>query len=114
MTASLRVIETVAEKRLDGLASSESNIVQLEVLLEALKVYDERNVKYKDNWKRFGWRGCLFRLRERTERAWDDWFHGDVDIDEMPDVDDLIDLINFAAFTIRAIREGNRDGSWFS
>lgn len=94
---------------------------QEEVLMRALKIYEERNEKYKDNWRRFGWRGCIFRMRERVERAWDAlWDH------EIPDatdatinpadasIDDLLDLINFAAFTIRAIEEGNRDGSWFA
>lgn len=90
---------------------------------EALIIYAERNVHYKDNWRRFGWRGCLFRLRERVERAWDGLWDADPDtMDEEdetrpttrhPIEDDLLDLINFAAFTIRAIREGNRDGEWF-
>jgi hypothetical protein len=86
-------------------------------------VYEERNLKYKDNWRRFGWRGCLFRVRERAERAWDDWWDADDFAARDPaaqnigakdrDVDDLLDLINLAAFTVRAIRENNRDGEWF-
>lgn len=90
---------------------------QMKLFLEALAIYDERNVRYADNWRRFGWKGCIFRLRERAERAWDHWWYSQLNPDYMselpPDVDDLLDLINFAAFTIRAIREGNRDGEWF-
>jgi hypothetical protein len=93
---------------------------QADVILSALQVYVDRNVKYKDNWRRFGWRGCLFRLRERVERAWDYLWDAPVIegtelalSEELHDLDDMIDLINFAAFTIRAVREGNRDGSWW-
>lgn len=86
------------------------------ILAEALRIYEERNEHYKDNWRRFGWRGCLFRMRERVERAWDNlWDRPTAGAKAPPEAadDDLIDLINFACFTIRAIREGNRDGSWW-
>jgi hypothetical protein len=90
---------------------------QFEVLMEALTIYAERNPKYNDNWRRFGWRGCLFRLRERVERLWDYlWDYPICDgssASPYPDMDDAIDLINFAAFTVRAVRMDNRDGSWF-
>lgn len=83
---------------------------QVEVLLEAFCIYAERNERYADNWRRFGWRGCLFRLRERAERAWDALWDAHPRVDNHLSVDDLIDLINFAAFTVRAVRTGNRDG----
>lgn len=91
--------------------------IQFDIMMESLEIYNGRGRKYNDNWRRFGWRGCLFRLRERAERAWDHWW-GQSELGwegrEAPaDVDDLLDLINFACFTIRAIREDNRDGSWF-
>lgn len=96
---------------------------QAKILLRALSIYAERNPMYKDNWRRFGWRGCLFRLRERTERAWDAlWDHTPLNVEQSrvvgrpvePVLDDLVDLINFAGFTIRAVHAGNRDGSWFN
>lgn len=99
------------------------------VLSKALYVYEQRNQKYKDNWRRFGWRGCIFRLRERVERLWDHLWDAPpgepIDVTEFSgeekhlrttadqDIDDALDLINFAAFTVRAVREGNRDGSWW-
>jgi hypothetical protein len=77
---------------------SDSDKAQAVILLEALTIYAERNERYKDNWRRMGWRGALIRLRERVERA----------------LDDVIDLINFAAFLVRGIRgETTRDGSWW-
>lgn len=102
---------------------------QFGILSEALIIYAQRNVKYKDNWRRFGWRGCLFRVRERAERAWDNLWDAvtpqvaagegrslSAEAEEFvatADYDDLLDMINFACFTIRAVRENNRDGSWW-
>jgi hypothetical protein len=91
---------------------------QLEVLLEALRIYAERNEHYKDNWTRMGWRGMLVRVQERAERLWDSlWDHQTELTDSfLPardgKLDDALDLINFAAFTIRGVRAGNRDGEW--
>lgn len=92
---------------------------QFRIFMEALKVYDQRNMKYKDNWKRMGWRGVLIRIRERAERLWDDlWDAPGFPDDETEgvepnDVDDALDLINFAAFLVRGVRAGNRDGAWW-
>lgn len=101
-------------------ALDRSNLEQLNVMLEALKIYEERNQKYKDNWRRQGWRSCLFDLRRKVERVWDTfWNHPDSPCEEgwptdrePPDLDDALDTINFAALATRAVREGNRDGSW--
>lgn len=94
---------------------------QFLVLIEALEVYAERNLKYKDNWRRMGWRGMLIRVRERAERLWDDLWDAEpmLESEAAPpyqphDVDDAIDLINLAAFLIRGVREGDRDGSWWT
>lgn len=105
----------------NGIDTNPANIEQAAVFLEALKIYDQRNVKYKDNWRRQGWRGMLVRVRERAERLWDDLWDADplaVLSDETTmvrglDVDDAIDLINLAGFLVRGVREGNRDGSWW-
>jgi hypothetical protein len=97
---------------------------QFEVLMEALATYQERNAEYNDNWKRMGWRGMLVRVRERSERLWDSlWGAKSVDgsddplpgalRDNEPKLDDAIDLINFAAFLVRAVRANNRDGTWW-
>jgi hypothetical protein len=95
---------------------------QLTVMIEALKVYSERNIRYKDNWMRMGWRGMLVRVRERSERLWDglwDAYASPIDgppsdpEDHDDELDDALDLINFAGFLVRAVRAGNRDGSWW-
>lgn len=92
---------------------------QFEVMLEALRIYERKNVQYKDNWKRMGWRGMLVRVRERAERLWDSLWNHEASLTDshLPasdgKLDDAIDLINFACFLVRAVRDGNRDGSWW-
>ena len=84
---------------------------QLRVLLNAASLFAERNEGYRDNWKRQGWRGSLFKLRLKVERAWDVLWAWPLDEDE-PNPDDLLDAINYAAFAVRQLRDGDRDGSW--
>lgn len=85
---------------------------QARVLLLALDIYAERNVKYRDNWRRSGWRGIVVRVRERSDRLWDMMWPGTGEPEEA--VDDAVDLINFAAFLVRAIGgETTRDGEWW-
>jgi hypothetical protein len=95
---------------------------QLDVLLEALVKYVERNAEYNDNWRRMGWRGLLVRVRERAERLWDSlWNHPSphTNLAESEKaalerkLDDAIDGINFLGFLVRAVRANNRDGSWW-
>lgn len=104
-------------------------IEQAMVFIEALKIYADRNVKYRDNWRRMGWRGLLIRIRERSDRLWDTFWSGvawkpdgvmDEPGDRMIDADDALDLINFAAFFVRQTRDigdrgwmNARDGEWW-
>ena len=98
--------------RLEFETEAEHN--QALVLVNALTIYTERNSKYRDNWKRMGWRGMLIRIRERSERLWDSLWDAP-DRNEGHDVDDAIDLINFAAFLVRGAgdHETDRDGEWW-
>lgn len=99
--------------------TTDAEAQQAEVLVEALAKYAERNAEYNDNWTRMGWRGMLVRVRERSERLWDSLFWTDLPKTDYTEwqgrkLDDAIDLINFAAFLVRAVRAANRDGSWWS
>lgn len=86
-------------------------LAQAQVLMDALVVYRDRNRKYRDNWKRMGWRGVLIRIRERSERLWDQLWANPTD---SPDLDDALDLINFAAFLVRAAKgEATHGGEWW-
>lgn len=93
---------------------------QLAIFVQALGVYAQRNAHYKDNFVRMGWRGQLIRVRERAERLWDAFWDAPALLETGADsikrdelLDDAYDLINFAAFLIRLVRSGNRDGTWF-
>lgn len=83
-----------------------------EIMMASLTIFEARNRKYKDNWRRQGWRSPLFDLRRKVERVWDVFWDGVGGPDA--DVDDALDALNFCAILIRAIRENNRDGSWWS
>lgn len=102
-----------------GFTPTDADMEQIKVVVEALRIYHERNERYKDNWVRMGWRGQLIRVRERAERLWDHlWdYEPDPRYDDSGhpfiDIDDALDLINFAGFLVRAVRAGNRDGSWW-
>lgn len=87
---------------------------QMEVFIRAFAIYKEREKKYKEHWKRYGWRGALSELRKAAERAWhllwnQEPISADIHVHEK-DIDDLLDVINYAAFVVRAVEEGNRDG----
>lgn len=86
---------------------------QARVLMEALVIFGEKNAKYKDNWRRQGFRGPLYDLRRKVERMWDEFWHKEVREDEELDVDDGLDVINYAGILVRALREGDRDGKWW-
>lgn len=90
---------------------------QLELIFSrCLRIFKERNAQHKDSWKREGWRGCLFNLRRKVERAWDHlWDQDPRDFDsEYMDqhVDDLLDSINYAALSVIAVEDGNKGGWW--
>ena len=94
-------------------AVDHSTVDQARVLAQALCVYDERNAKYMDNWKRSGWRGALFKLKLKVERAWDVMWDANPSDVTTDDVDDLLDAINCAGMAVRAMEDKNRDGSWW-
>lgn len=110
------MIDSYAKHLLEALEMDQNDpslLAQASIFIEALTIYEQRNKKYQDNWKRMGWRGCLVRIRERSERLWDHWWNRDNA--NYDDVDDAIDLINFAAFWARGVRgETTRDGEWWS
>jgi hypothetical protein len=100
--------------RVMGYSGREDVTRQAAVLLRALDIYAERNVRYADNWRRSGWRGVVVRIRERSDRLWDAMWPGGIPYGPGP-ADDAIDLINFAGFLVRAIEgETTRDGEWWT
>jgi hypothetical protein len=89
----------------------ESQVEQLAVLLEAFAVFVERNKRYRDVWKKSGWKGSLFDIRKKVTRMWSVFWHGHPD-EKAKECDDAIDSINFAAFFVRNVRDNNELGDW--
>ena len=103
-------VEVMIDKDAPG---AEAVYTQLTIFIRALEVYAERNERYKDNWRRMGWRGMLVRIRERAERLWDNLWDVPGPIPKR-ELDDALDMINFAAFLIRAAAgETTRGGEWW-
>lgn len=84
----------------------------LAIVEEAARIARKRQEQYGDHWRKYGWRGALFNLRRKAERAFDHWWNRESARAHSPepDVDDLFDAIIYAAIAIAAIREENRDG----
>jgi hypothetical protein len=81
------------------------------ILDEALAIYEERSKLYGDQWRKYGWRGCLYNARRKVERAWEHLWNRETERPTVhDDVDDLLDTINYCAMAIKSVREGNRDG----
>lgn len=90
---------------------------QGEVFVAATDKYVERNQQYRDLWKQDGVMGSLEHVRHKTSRVrWAlELAHEDKGLFSMTDSDiaqvedDIIDLINYAAFTLRNLKGGRWD-----
>lgn len=93
-----------------------------EIMERALAIMVERDPKYHDSWKNYGWRGAIFNMRRKAQRAWNLLFNHEVTHappvppseaiqGKMPELDDLYDIINYATMAVQCIEDGNRDGT---
>ena len=82
---------------------------QLLVLQEAFEKFQERNKKYKDLWKKGGWRDSAHHIRSKSERIVHLLSEPSDDSDAELFIEDAIDLINYAAFFVRNVREACQD-----
>jgi len=88
--------------------SAEDVSDQFRVLMEALAKYAEREKQYGSMWKRYGCRDAADHCRSKAGRldmAIYRMLKGGEDVND-GDIDDAIDLINYAVFFIRHAREG--------
>lgn len=100
---------------LDLTKLSPSGQEQMVVFYECLRLFEERNTRYKDLWKADGWRGSLFSLKHKVKRLWQQfWIDNakDKGTKEKPELDDAYDAINYIAFFIRNVQANNENGSW--
>lgn len=81
---------------------------QLEVLAEAFSKFLERNGKYKDLWRQFGYQDSVHHVRSKAGRL-NQLLSEQPTSDELDlAIDDAIDIINYAVFFIRNVREADR------
>ena len=91
-----------------GIAPTEDHQEQLGVFLQAFEIFVERTERHGDTWKASGWRGALFDMHKKMDRLWNEFMVSD---SPPEDVDSALDLINFAAFFVRAQQQGIK-GTW--
>jgi hypothetical protein len=94
-----------------GYPEDDAHVEQFRVLMEAFDVFMERNARYRDVWKGSGYRGSLFDLRKKITRMWSVFWQGHPD-EKAKECDDALDVINYAAFFVRNVRDGNEYGNW--
>lgn len=82
---------------------TDSDAKQFAILLEAFDVYLERNARYRDLWKDYGAQDSAHHCKSKALRMYQDLMMNTLG----PfDPDDAIDLVNYAVFTIRNVRDG--------
>jgi len=89
---------------------------QMIVFERALDLHVARSKKYYNMWQRYGWRGAMMQARSSIERAWNMTMplamsEAGVTANKQKVLDDLLDAINYCAFTYRNIADDN-DGTW--
>lgn len=82
--------------------ATDGDIEQYGVLLEAFAKYVERNAKYRDLWKKRGVKDSHRHMQHKLDRL-EVIMQCDSVITE-DDLDDAIDIINYAVFFIRNAR----------
>jgi hypothetical protein len=79
------------------------------VFEECMRIYCERNKKYRNNWKRFGWMASFFHMQNKFSRIEMQWWKETVPL-EQRDLDSHLDLIVYTMFMVLLIRAGNERG----
>lgn len=112
-------IEIDAILKAAGLEISETNREQMAVFLDAMTIFQERNARYGDLWKEYGWRGNLLHVQSKAARVRRVWWDGHriqvpdlgTAVDHLQsDLDDAYDLLNYTVFFIRNVEDGNELG----
>ena len=90
--------------------ANESITKQHDVMHHALRIFRERNEKYKDLWKQYTPEDHALHIKSKAMRTIQSVTTG-----EPPEVieEDAMDLINYAVFLIRSVRgeRSSGDGS---
>lgn len=72
----------------------ETNVEQFAVMVETMRVFQQKNGKYKDLWQEYGIEDLGLHLRSKSSR-----------VERAQDPEDAIDLINYSVFMVRLLRD---------
>jgi hypothetical protein len=84
-----------------------SEYQQAMAMMQAFKLFQERNADYQDAWQPGGLRANLVKLRLKLERTWRMFWVADKD-----PTAELLDVINYAVFCVRCADNDDWDGGW--
>jgi hypothetical protein len=93
-----------------GHEPSPSNIEQMQVYLDAFDVFLERNSRYEDLWRDYGWMDNLTHVRSKALRLVRKFWRNNAPEANDNMLDDAVDLINYTAFFIRNYCDRNKWG----
>lgn len=80
-----------------------------EVIEKCMKIYVERNPRYGDNWKRYGWLDSFFHMRHKFSRIEKQWWSTASKLTDR-ETDSQHDLIVYTIFMLLNIKAGNERG----
>lgn len=92
-----------------GLHGDEDVMLQFRPMVNAMFLYVERNRRRRGVWRRSGLKGQVFHIFAKAERLFEQIMH-----DGEHDPEEIIDLINYAAFADRLSTGTVQDakGTW--
>lgn len=90
-----------------GIPVTADNVAHMMVMMCAMTTYAEREEAYGGSWREFGATAQAMNLARKAKRAWVSFTKGK----HGASCDDALDAINYGAFLIRAIAEGNIHGN---
>lgn len=92
-----------------GLPGDEDVMLQFRPMVNAMFLYVERNRRRRGVWRRSGLKGQVFHIFAKAERLFELIMHN-----SEFDPEEIIDLINYAAFADRlsAGEVGDMKGTW--
>lgn len=86
-----------------------TDIEQMRVFIICMRLFKQRNGRYKDLWMQYGWTDSVHHVRHKAARIVREFVHHQ-DADPDPDPADVWDLINYGVFLIRNLAARNKYG----
>jgi hypothetical protein len=87
----------------EGYETSETNIKQFGVLMDAFEIFLERNKDRQDLWREAGWEDSALHVKSKGMRVGQAAILDSLRVNPGVRLDDAYDVINYAAFFIRNI-----------